>query len=125
MGECAETLHISGDHTLAEGPQPYLDEWEGGSRLQGLVLVLLLVSHVLLHPLLRVDFPLRDHVEEGAGGDRHGDGIPGFGLPGPGMDTGAGGGGTTNTTAHWFGSKAEECALKTKPNKKTNKLTER
>lgn len=69
---------------LAAGGQPedptYLDERESSSGLQRLVLVLHLISHILLHPLVLVQLPLRHHVEEGARGHCDGDSKPGFGL---------------------------------------------
>lgn len=39
-----------------------------------------LMSHVLLHPLLQEDLPLRHQVEEGPRGDGDGHGILRFGL---------------------------------------------
>lgn len=42
--------------------------------------MLLLIGHVLLHPLFLIDLPLIHHVEEGARRDGDGDGIAGFGL---------------------------------------------
>lgn len=42
--------------------------------------MLLLIGHVLLHPLFLIDLPLMHHVEEGARRDGDGDGISGFGL---------------------------------------------
>lgn len=50
----------------APGAPTYLDEGESGSWLQGLVFMLHLIGHVLLHPLFLVDLPLMHHVEEGA-----------------------------------------------------------
>lgn len=45
---------------------PYLDERESGSRLQGLVFMFHLIGHILLHPLFLIDLPLVHHVEERA-----------------------------------------------------------
>lgn len=42
--------------------------------------MLLLIGHVLLHPLFLIDLPLIHHIEEGARRDGDGDGIAGFGL---------------------------------------------
>lgn len=59
----------------------YLNEVESRPRLEGDVLVLLLVLHVLLHPLLLVDPTLLHQVEESSGRHGHGDGVLGLGLP--------------------------------------------
>lgn len=68
------------DHTLQTEARAYLDEGEGRSRQQRLVLVFHLMSHVLLHSLLIVDLPFSHHVEEGARGDCDGDSVLRFGL---------------------------------------------
>lgn len=61
-------------------PPGYLDEVERRSGLEDDVLVVLLVLHVLLQPVLFVDFPLLHQVEERSGGHGHGDGVLGLGL---------------------------------------------
>lgn len=64
----------------AAGTAPHLHKGEGRPGAEGLILVLQLIAHVLLHALLGVDPLLLVHAEQGPGGHSDGDRILRLGL---------------------------------------------